>query len=185
MKILFTLLSDRFACKISNMPNHRFKPQRNHFRIWMLCTVLGIIGAVRQITVWRSLTKSLERGLQNLTFCAIISSTAGKRRIKAARKRMQHRGARTVDWDACQRIPAGAGRLINMKNNMMNNMKYNIYGTAAAIDAGRRMEIKDVLDIAGALLFMMCAMALAVALLWFSSATFSHSKRKEVFYEQE
>jgi len=46
-----------------------------------------------------------------------------------------------------------------------NNMKYNLYGTAAAIDAGRRMEIRDVLDIAGALAFMLCAMALAVALL--------------------
>lgn len=44
-------------------------------------------------------------------------------------------------------------------------MKYNIYHTAAAVDAGRRMELSDVLEITGALAFMLCAMALAVALL--------------------
>jgi len=46
---------------------------------------------------------------------------------------------------------------------MRNNMKYNIYETAAAVDG--KMEIRDMLDIAGALLFMMCAMAMTVALL--------------------
>jgi len=44
-------------------------------------------------------------------------------------------------------------------------MKYNIYHTAAAVDAGRRMELSDVLEITGALAFMLCSMALAVALL--------------------
>ena len=48
---------------------------------------------------------------------------------------------------------------------MTNNTKYNIYTTAAAIDTGRKTEIKDVLDIAGALAFMMCAMAITFALL--------------------
>ena len=44
-------------------------------------------------------------------------------------------------------------------------MKYNIYKTAAAVDASRRMELRDMMDAAGALLFMLCAMALTVALL--------------------
>jgi len=48
---------------------------------------------------------------------------------------------------------------------MTNNMKYNIYETAAAIENGSKMEMKDILDVAGALLFMLCAMALTVALL--------------------
>ena len=44
-------------------------------------------------------------------------------------------------------------------------MKYSIYETAAAVDSSRRMERKDVMEIAGALAFMLCAMAFAVALL--------------------
>jgi len=48
---------------------------------------------------------------------------------------------------------------------MMNNMKYNIYETAVAIDDDRKMEIRDMFDIVGALLFMMCAMAITIALL--------------------
>ncbi len=44
-------------------------------------------------------------------------------------------------------------------------MKYNIYHTATAIDAARKMELSDVLEIVGALAFMLCAMALTVALL--------------------
>jgi len=44
-------------------------------------------------------------------------------------------------------------------------MKYNVYELAAAIDAGRKTEVRDVLDVAGALAFTLCAMALAVALL--------------------
>jgi len=48
---------------------------------------------------------------------------------------------------------------------MTNNMKYNIYNTAAAVDASSKMEIRDMLDAIGALAFMLCAMALTVALL--------------------
>ena len=44
-------------------------------------------------------------------------------------------------------------------------MKYNIYHTAAAVDTGRRMEWNDVLEIAGTMAFMLCAMAITVALL--------------------
>lgn len=44
-------------------------------------------------------------------------------------------------------------------------MKYNLYNIAAAVDAGRKTELRDVADIAGALLFTLCAMACAVALL--------------------
>ena len=44
-------------------------------------------------------------------------------------------------------------------------MKYNLYNIAAAVDAGRKTELRDVTEIAGALLFMLCAMASAVALL--------------------
>ena len=47
---------------------------------------------------------------------------------------------------------------------MTNTMKYNIYKTAA-VAADSKMEIKDVLDIAGAFLFMMSAMSLAIILL--------------------
>jgi len=44
-------------------------------------------------------------------------------------------------------------------------MKYNIYETAAAIDASRKMELRDVMEIAGALFFILCAMSAAVVLL--------------------
>ena len=44
-------------------------------------------------------------------------------------------------------------------------MKYNLYNIAAAVDAGRKTELKDVMEIAGALLFMLSVMAAAVALL--------------------
>jgi len=44
-------------------------------------------------------------------------------------------------------------------------MTYNIHEAAAAVEASRKMELKDVLDVAGALAFMMSAMAIAIALL--------------------
>lgn len=47
---------------------------------------------------------------------------------------------------------------------MTNTMKYNIYKTAA-VAADSKMEIKDMLDIADAFLFMMSAMSLAIILL--------------------
>jgi len=149
-----------FACKNSNLPNFSKVPlhfSREQTSLFSTSAWFSDGSSTQSlflfVTVWQSHGKGVYKSWPPvLSFRPQPESTATSIAVH---------GLQTETFARMFRQTQGG------LSDMMNNMKYNIYETAVAIDDDRKMEIRDMFDIVGALLFMMCAMAITIALLWF------------------